>query len=137
MDKDRELAGKVDALIGKHGFGSGVPATFDVMDERNIPLLTEVIAAPEWDAEIAARPSAALQQLSDEEIDTLSHEIFSRVFDRIDSELAAKLESRLAAQLTIHINSTVTHVLGDLRQDIANEIGDAVNAALADRLRKK
>ncbi len=137
MDKDHELAGKVDALISKHGFGNASAAPADMADERNIPLLTDVMAAPEWDAEVAARPSAALQQLSDNEIDALSQEIFSRVFDRIDLELAAKLEARLAAQLTTHINSTVTHVLGDLRQDIANEIGDAVNAALADRLRKK
>ena len=131
MDKDQELANKVDALITKHGFGE------TAADDRNIPLLTEVIDAPEWDAHAITRQSNALQQLSDQEIDAMSHEIFTRVFDRIDLELAAKLEARLAAQLTSHINSTVTHVLGDLRQDIANEIGDAVNAALADRLRKK
>jgi len=129
MDNDHELAGKVDALLGKHGFGSAP-------DDRNIPVLTEVIEAPAWDAE-AARPSNAIKQLNDDEIDGLSHEIFTRVFDRIDAELATKLEARLAAQLTTHINSVVTHVLGDLRQDIANEIGDAVNAALADHLRKK
>ena len=130
MDNDHELAGKVDALLGKHGFGSAP-------DDRNIPVLTEVIEAPAWDPEAAARPSNAIKQLNDDEIDGLSHEIFTRVFDRIDAELATKLEARLAAQLTTHINSVVTHVLGDLRQDIANEIGDAVNAALADHLRKK
>ena len=137
MDKDRELAGKVDALLGKHGFGAASSQRDAGSDDRNIPVLTELIDAPAWNAEAAARPSNALKQLNDAEIDGLSHEIFTRVFDRIDAELAAKLETRLAAQLTTHINSVVTHVLGDLRQDIANEIGDAVNAALADHLRKK
>ncbi len=145
MDKDHELTDKVDALLSKHGFGhtpsnglGNTPSSRDTaLDDRNIPVLTEVIDAPAWNAEAAARPSNAIKQLNDDEIDGLSHEIFTRVFDRIDAELATKLEARLAAQLTTHINSAVTHVLGDLRQDIANEIGDAVNAALADHLRKK
>ena len=140
-DRDRELAGKVDALISKHGTGN---------DDRNIPVLTDVVAGPEWRPEplpksaeqtkstgLSQRSSQALQQLDDSEIDALSHEIFTRVFDRIDSELADKLEDRLTTQLAVQISAAVTRVLGDLRQDIANEVGDAVNAALADHLRKK
>ncbi len=139
-DRDQELAGKVDALIGKHGAGN---------DDRNIPVLTDVVAGPEWrpeppksaelakNTELSMRSSQALQQLDDSEIDALSHEIFTRVFDRIDSELADKLEDRLTTQLATQISAAVTRVLGDLRQDIANEVGDAVNAALADHLRKK
>ena len=130
-DRDRELAGKVDALIGRHGGAN---------DDRNIPVLTDVVAGPAWNlksAEVASRSSQALQQLDDSEIDALSHEIFTRVFDRIDAELAGKLEDRLTAQLAVQISAAVTRVLGDLRQDIANEVGDAVNAALADHLRKK
>ena len=105
MDNDHnfpeKLADKVDALIGRHGLGgeSGNPQT-DKADDRNIPLLTDVIAAPKWSADVAAHPNSALQhslhRLRDEEIDALSQEIFTRVFDRIDLELAAKLESRLA-----------------------------------------
>ena len=132
MDNERELAGKVDALLGRH---STVPRPADAVDDRNVPVLTEVVNAPSWEPK-PVNTSAVLQQFSEAEIDALSHEIFTRVFDRIDAELAAKLETRLAAQLTTQINSVVTHVLGDLRQDIANEIGDAVNAALADHLRK-
>ena len=139
-DRDRELAGKVDALIGKHGAPN---------DDRNIPVLTDVVAGPAWRPPApesvepakndgpAKRVSQALQQLDDSEIDALSQEIFTRVFDRIDSQLAGKLEGRLASQLAVQISAAVTHVLGDLRQDIANEVGDAVNATLADHLRKK
>ena len=139
-DRDRELAGKVDALIGKHGAPN---------DDRNIPVLTDVVAGPAWRPQppenlqpvkndaATQRVSQALQQLDDSEIDALSQEIFTRVFDRIDSELAGKLEERLASQLAVQISAAVTHVLGDLRLDIGNEVGDAVNAALADHLRKK
>ena len=137
-ERDRELAGKVDALIGKHGVSN---------DDRNIPVLTDVVAGPAWhpelrpetlqSAEPALRASQALQQLDDSEIDALSHEIFTRVFDRIDAELAGKFEDQLTSQLAAQISAAVARVLGDLRQDIANEVGDAVNAALADHLRKK
>ena len=139
MDKDQELAGRVDALLSRHGRAS------EVTEDRNVPLLTDLVAAPDWTP--SAQPAAQvfpvvstamrLKQLSDQEIDALSNDIFTRVLERIDHGLAAKLEDRIAAQLSTQINSAITHVISDMRQDIANEIGDAVNAALADKLREK
>ena len=133
MDKERELAGKVDALLGKH---STMPRPADAVDDRNVPVLTEVVNAPHWEPE-PVDTSTVLRQLSEFEIDTLSHEILTRVYGKLDRELAAKLEDRIAAQLAIQINAAITHVISDMRQEIANEIGDAVNAALADKLRQK
>ena len=138
MDKDQELAGRVDALLSRHG------RTGENTDDRNVPLLTDLVVAPAWtpdgdtrDTLSAGDASARLKQLSDQEIDALSNDIFTRVLERIDHGLAAKLEDRIAAQLSTQINSAITHVISDMRQDIANEIGDAVNAALADKLRQK
>ncbi len=156
MDKDLELAGQVDALLGRHGRAIEPP------DDRNVPLLTDLVEAPDWTpatvpvtsstanvpippVPLVAQPPALqmavaptiLKELSEQEIDTLSNDIFTRVLDRLDHDLATKLEDRLAAQLSTQINSAITHVISDMRQDIANEIGDAVNAALADRLRQK
>jgi hypothetical protein len=143
MDKDRELAGQVDALLGRHGRASDQP------DDRNVPVLTDLVAAPDWTpaANVPATPSAQpapaagasslLKQLSEQEIDALSNDIFTRVLERIDHSLASKLEDHIAAQLSTQINSAITHVISDMRQDIANEIGDAVNAALADKLRQQ
>ena len=133
MDKEHELAGKVDALMGKH---STVPRAADTLDDRNVPVLTELVSAPQWEP-APVDTSAVLRQLSEPEIDTLSHEIFTRVYGKLDRELAAKLEDRIAAQLAVQINAAITHVISDMRQEIANEIGDAVNAALADKLRQK
>ena len=42
MDRDRELAGQVDALLGRHGH------TGENTDDRNVPLLTELVQAPDW-----------------------------------------------------------------------------------------
>ena len=133
MDKEHELAGKVDALMGKH---STMPRPADALDDRNVPVLTELVSAPQWEP-APVDTSAVLQQLSEPEIDALSHEIFTRVYGTLDRELAAKLEDRIAAQLAVQINAAITHVISDMRQEIANEIGDAVNAALADKLRQK
>lgn len=151
-DKDdtgsHPLAGKVDALLTKHQ----TPAP--VID-RNIPVLTDLVEAPEWGAEGAegervlgetasdasSKDSGEarrdpLRQLSESEIDSLSSDIFARVSQRIDAELATSLEARLAEQLQSQLNIVLVHVLDDMKQSIANEIGDAINAALADRLRR-
>ena len=133
VDNERELAGKVDALLGKH---STVPRPADVVDDRNVPLLTEVVNAPHWEP-APVDTSVVVGQLSELEIDTLSHEIFTRVYGKLDRELAGKLEDRIAAQLSTQINAAITYVISDMRQEIANEIGDAVNAVLADKLRQK
>jgi hypothetical protein len=147
MDKDydRELTEQIDALLGKP------PRTGENTEDRNVPVLTEIFVAPAWkpaeeaqfapsmSAQIAPqapRSSSLLKQLSEQEIDALSNDIFTRVLNRLDQSIAAKLEERLAAQLSTQINSAITHVISDMRQDIANEIGDAVNAALADKLRQ-
>ena len=138
MDKDHEIAGRVDALLNRHG------RTGNNIDDRNVPLLTDLVAAPDWTPAVSPTNAVApafvaastlLKQLSEQEIDALSNDIFTRVLERIDHGLAAKLEDRIAAQLSMQINSAITHVISDMRQDIANEIGDAVNAALADKLR--
>jgi len=130
-DKKKDaLTEQVDALIGKHNVAP---------DERNIPVLTDLIDAPDW----APAPTAAVEEvsreildtLSDEEIDALSHDILTRVSQRIDAELATSLEARLSEQLQMQLNAAITNVLADMKLSIANEIGDAVNAALADRLR--
>ncbi len=148
MDQDKsaahELASKVDALVGKRSVEP---------DGRNIPILTDLVDAPQrgphqpveglaTQADAIKPPTATtsagdfLQQLSDQQIDQLSHDILQRVTQRIDAELATSLEARLSEQFQSQLNATVTHVLADMKQSIANEIGDAVNAALADRQRQ-
>jgi len=153
-DAANNLASKVDALLGKHGAGTGAAPRRpgDAMltpDDRNIPLLTDIVDAPAWPeshalsstlsnahlTHVPAKAPGVLESLSDAELDLLAHDIYSRVFDRLDGPLAAKIEERLKERIGAQINAAVVAVLGDMRQEIANEIGDAVNAALADQLR--
>jgi hypothetical protein len=126
------LTAQVDALIGKHNIAP---------DGRNIPVLTDVIDAPDWSPTASVQNEVAtteiLDAFSDAEIDALSQDIFTRVSQRIDAELATSLEARLSEQLQMQLNVAITNVLADMKLSIANDIGDAVNAALADRLRHK
>jgi hypothetical protein len=136
------LASKVDALVAKRNMGS---TSGDVADQRNIPVLTDLVDAPTWVPE--AQPSAPLKNaaeqpdllrsLTNKDVDLLSQEIFTRVSQRIDAELATRLEARLNEHLQSRVNAAVTHVLTDMKLSIANEIGDAISAALADWLRQK
>ncbi|MBL8521712.1 MAG: hypothetical protein JNK75_13735 [Betaproteobacteria bacterium] len=132
MDPERELASKVDALVGRH---STVKRPGDQVDDRNVPVLTDMVSAPEWSP--PASEGTPLAGMSDAALDALSQEIFTRVYGKIDRDLAHKIEDRIAAAMANHINVAITDVITDMRQEIANEIGDAVNAALADQLRRK
>jgi hypothetical protein len=54
----------------------------------------------------------------------------------VESRLAADLERRLSEHLVDEVRVSVAAALGDLRQDIANAVGDAVAEALARRTPK-
>ena len=129
MDKDLELAGKVDALLKRHA-----PDTRSGED-RNIPVLSEMVNAPEWKA--ALDNSALPANLTDEEKKALAHDVFIRVFEKIDGELAMKIESRLTERLAAQVSAALDHVISDMRQDIANTIGDAINEALNEALSRR
>jgi hypothetical protein len=135
-EKEKEITQQLEILLGRHG------RVTDPLPDRNVPILTELVNGPEWNPNKVTQPlaeltaAARLKRLSDQEIDTLSNDIFTRVLEKLDKSLAVKIEDRISAQMSIQLNSAITHVISDMRQEIANEIGDAVNAALADKLRR-
>jgi hypothetical protein len=123
-DTDHELAAKVDALLHRH-----TPAQ---ADERNIPLLSEIVHAPQWQPEPG---NVAARELPfGEEREKLARDVFQRVFHKIEGELAQRIESRLIESLAEHIGPVLNHVMSDMRQDIANLISQAINEALKDAL---
>ena len=109
MASDKDLMGKADALLRRHG----QPGT----DAGGVPLLTDIVHDPRAKA------------LTDE----LAREIFNRVMAEVEGRLAADLEKRLVQHLVPQVHTAVASALGDLHQELANAIGDAVAAALRDR----
>jgi len=106
---DKDVLGKADALLKRHGQGGSDPG--------GVPVLTELVHDP--------RAKAAIEELS--------REIFNRVMAEVEGRLAADLEKRLVQHLVPQVHAAVASALGDLHQELANAIGDAVTAALKDR----
>jgi hypothetical protein len=105
---DKDVLGKADALLRRHAAAG---------EASGVPVLTELVHDP--------RAKAAA--------DELAREIFTRVLAEVEGRLAADLEKRLVQHLVPQVHSAVASAIGDLHQELANTIGDAVAAALRDR----
>lgn len=111
MPSDKEVLDKADALLRRHSIGA--PATGS--ETGGVPILTDFVDAGHG-------PQGELAK-----------EVFTRVMREVEGRLAHDLEARLAQHLVPHVHATVAAALADLRQELANAIGDAVNEALAKR----
>ncbi len=105
---DKDILGKADALLRRHATGA---------DTGGVPVLTDLVHDP--------RAKAAM--------DEIARDVFNRVMQEVEGRLAADLEKRLVQHLTPQVHTAVVSALGDLHQELANVIGDAVAAALRDR----
>ena len=112
---DKDVLGKADGLMRRHAISA--PATGS--DTGGVPILTELVDAPAF--------------VGDPASEELAREVFNRVMAEVEGRLAADLENRLAQHLVPQVHAAVASALGDLRQELANAIGDAVSAALAQR----
>ncbi|MBC8022130.1 MAG: hypothetical protein H7Y14_03375 [Burkholderiales bacterium] len=108
MASDKDVLGKADALLRR-----GTAAS----ETAGVPVLTDLVHDP--------KAKAATEELA--------REVFSRVMAEVEGRLAADLEKRLVQHLVPQVHTAVASALGDLHQELANAIGDAVAAALKDR----
>jgi hypothetical protein len=114
MPGDKDVIVKADGLMRRGATGPGG-------ETGAFPVLTDIIGD-------TARAAAI------EEPDTdLAREIFSRVMAEVEGKLAEELERRLTQHLVPQVHTAVASALGDLHQELANTIGDAVTRALANR----
>ena len=109
---EKDILGKADGLMRRHNPTGADPA--------GVPVLTEMVQS--------GAPTPPSGPHSD-----LAREIFARVMAEVEGRLAADLEKRLAQHLMPEVHLAVSSALGDLRQELANAIGDAVSEALSRR----
>lgn len=107
MADDKDILGKADALLRRHA------GTSPAADPADVPLLTDLIEAP-----APATPPA----------DAVEREVFDRVIAAVEKRLTAELERRVARQLVPQIHAAITSAVGDLHQDIAKAINEALRA---------
>ena len=116
MDSEKDVLGKVDALLRRHAVGA--PGSGG--ETGGVPILTDLI-------DEGANAKAIAE---------LSREVFLRVMAEVEGRLAVDLEARLAQHLVAQVHGAVASALGDLRQELANAIGDAVSQAIRQRQAK-
>ena len=112
MPSDSDIFGKADGLMRRHGAAAEGEGSA-------VPVLTDQVV-------VAAKP--AYEPPSD-----LAREIFARVMAEVEGRLAADLERRLNQHLVPQVHAAIASAIGDLHQELANAIGDAVTRALESR----
>jgi hypothetical protein len=60
----------------------------------------------------------------------LTQQVIDRVMAEVEQRLAADLERKLIEHLTPQVHAAVASAIGDLHQELANAIGDAIAQAL-------
>ena len=113
MAGEKDVMGKADALLRRHASAGA--------DTGGVPVLTDIVHDPRTKAMV----------------DELALAIFNRVMAEVEGRLAADLEKRLVHHLVPQVHTAVASALGDLHQELANAIGDAVAAALRERQQLK
>ena len=108
-ESPEDLLAKANLLLRRHAQTRAA-----AQEAADVPVLTDLVA-PEED---------------------LAAELVTEVVAVVQSRLVEDLERRLTQHLVAEVQSSVAATLGDLRQDIANAVGDAVSHALARRNRK-
>jgi class 3 adenylate cyclase len=108
--EDKDIFSKADALLRRHAAPGSETGAF--------PVLTDLIEDPS--------KSAA-------ENGEIARDVLAHVIAEVEAHLTVDLEKRLADQLVPQIHAAVAATIGDMRQELANAIGDAVTAALERR----
>jgi hypothetical protein len=108
---DKDVIGKADALLRRHS----LPLPGSGGDTGGVPVLTDVVEPP----------GGAMPQVA--------QAIFERVMKEVEGRLAADLERRLTQHLSGQVHAVVASALGDMRQELANTIGEAVRQELERR----
>ncbi len=109
MANEKDVLDKADALLRRHSISAPGAAT----DTGGVPLLTDIV-------DPGLGPGGEL-----------AREVFKLVMAEVEHRFAADLEARLAQHLVPQVHAAVAAALGDLRQELANAIGDAVAEAFS------
>jgi hypothetical protein len=139
MADEKDLLGKADALLRR-----GIKPPADGSETGGVQVLTDFVETPDGEAPPAETPpEPAIEDMAEAfdppivvehaaEAD-IAQEVIDRVLAEVEQRLAADLERRVLEHLTPQVHAAVASALGDLHQELANAIGDAITQALERR----
>ena len=110
MAGDKDIFGQADGLMRRSAAGG---------DTGTVPVLTELVGGA---AKTGHEPSS-----------DLAREVYARVMAEVEGRLAADLERRLTEHLMPQVHAAVASAVGDLHQELARAVSDAVARALESR----
>lgn len=157
-DFDKDVFGQADALLRRHSAN----ARGEASETSGVPVLTDLVETPDGEppppaegapGQAVTSPEQAVASPADD-IDDLGafdphlelepvaedategdirQQVIDRVLAEVEQRLAADLERRVLEHLTPQVHAAVASALGDLHQELANAIGDAITQALERR----
>lgn len=128
---DKDIFGKADALLRRHSIAP--PA--DGSETGGVPMLTDLVETPDGHPPLPAHRTQPAPEASEageppEARADLTRQVIDRVMAEVEQRLAADLERKLIEHLTPQVHAAVASAIGDLHQELANAIGDAIAEAL-------
>jgi hypothetical protein len=136
---DKDIFGQADALLRRHA----VAPPRDGSETGGVPVLTDFVETPDGEPPprtppepepvASADPAPADPAPADSAPDEITREVINRVMAEVEQRLAVDLERRVIEHLTPQVHAAVMSAMGDLHQELANAIGDAIAQALERR----
>ena len=129
---EKDIFGKADALLRRHSIAP--PA--DASETGGVPVLTDIVETPDGEPPLRAAASDAPAPSQPEAPPVavppadITQQVIDRVMAEVEQRLAADLERKLLEHLTPQVHAAVASAIGDLHQELANAIGDAIAEAL-------
>ena len=123
-DYERDIFGKADALLRRHSIAP--PA--DGSETGGVPMLTDLVETPDGEPPQPAPPAES--EVTPATQEDITQQVINRVMLEVEQRLAADLERKLIEHLTPQVHAAVASAIGDLHQELANAIGDAIAQAL-------
>lgn len=114
MAGEKDILGQADALLRRHAISA--PATGS--DTGGVPVLTDLVGADAHEVD------------PDEELVT---QIFAKVMADVEDRLVLDLERRLMRHLAPAVHAAASSAIGDLHQQLALSIREAITAAIKAR----
>lgn len=150
---EKDIFGQADALLRRHNAATQAEGA----ETSAVPVLTDLVETPDGEPPPPVEKSPEQAEASqDLELDDLGafdphlevermaeiepaaeadirQQVIDRVLAEVEQRLAADLERRVLEHLTPQVHAAVASALGDLHQELANAIGDAITQALERR----
>ena len=139
-DRDDDVLGKADALLGRHRAPAGrrpePPVDFPVLTDvysRPLPPLGPPAATPLQSAPVSA-PVAPEPMLSDAQLREIERDLRLQLLQLMGPELERLVESRVHARMAPVIAGIVDRMRVDLENEIRRAVQDALTQVVEDEV---